>query len=421
MRLINFIDLFAGIGGIRLGFENACKKLEIESRCVFTSEIKLHARKILAQNHPSEEIFGDIRTVDAKEIPDFDFLLGGFPCQAFSLAGKRLGFQDTRGTLFFEVERILKEKQPFGFILENVEGLVIHDRENPKERIGRTLATILSHLEELGYKVSWKVLNASDFGIPQNRRRIYIVGTRLDAPNLDGFPVVRNPISSILKHGLPCGKSEFINKLLENYSVEELEGKTVTNKRGGENSIHGWNLGIRGETTKEQQELLSAMLLERRKRSYANELGIPWKDGMPLTFQQIQSFCKEEDLQQMLDDLVKKRYLCLKPLKTKEEPSIFGYDIVGGKMSFEVGKILSPNDVAPTLVASDMDRLFVADGGGLRRLTLREGLRLFGYPEDFKFEINEKDGYDLLGNTVVVPVIEAVSSRVLEVFLSQSK
>lgn len=133
MKIIRFIDLFSGIGGIRKGFEQACTEIGINCKCVFSSEIKPYAVSVFKQNHPNEDIFGDITKIEAKEIPDFDFLLAGFPCQAFSAAGKRLGFEDTRGTLFFEVERIIKEKCPLGFVLENVEGLVNHDKKNPKD------------------------------------------------------------------------------------------------------------------------------------------------------------------------------------------------------------------------------------------------------------------------------------------------
>ena len=416
MKEIRFIDLFSGIGGIRLGFENACKKFGLDSECVLTSEIKPYAREVLRLNHPNDEIAGDIREVRTSDIPDFDFLLGGFPCQAFSTAGKRLGFQDTRGTLFFEIERILKDKKPFGFVLENVDGLVIHDKENPKDKIGRTLKTILSHLESLGYGISWRVLNASDFGVPQNRRRIYIVGTRNGAPNLEDFPICRKMLGEVLESGVAGEDSPFIRKVLSRYSASELIGKSFNDKRGGESNIHSWDLDLKGETSKEQRNLLSAMLKERRRKMRAGEAGIVWKDGMPLSMNQIRTFFDSEELPEMLDNLVGKRYLKVKEISD----GVYGYDICSGKMSFEVNEVLNPSGIAPTLVATDMDRLFVEDNGNLRRLTLREGLRLFGYPEDFRFDISRNDGYDLLGNTVVVPVIEGVAGRLLEIFVKES-
>lgn len=158
-----FIDLFAGIGGIRLGFES------VGGHCVFSSEFDEDACKTYEANfneHPS----GDITKIDAKAIPDFDILLGGFPCQAFSIIGKKLGFADeTRGTLFFEIERILKEKRPKAFMLENVKNLKSHDN-------GNTYRIIKSHLQNLGYNVYESVLNSLDFGVPQKRERIFIVG-----------------------------------------------------------------------------------------------------------------------------------------------------------------------------------------------------------------------------------------------------
>ena len=158
-----FIDLFAGIGGIRLGFES------VGGHCVFSSEFDEDACKTYEANfgeHPS----GDITKIDAKDIPDFDILLGGFPCQAFSIIGKKEGFaNETCGTLFFDIERILKEKQPPAFMLENVRNLTAHDN-------GNTFKIIKEHLERLGYHVYAKVLNALDFGVPQKRERIIIVG-----------------------------------------------------------------------------------------------------------------------------------------------------------------------------------------------------------------------------------------------------
>lgn len=168
-----FIDLFAGIGGIRLGFES------VGGHCVFSSEFDEDACKTYEANfgeHPS----GDITKIEAKDIPDFDILLGGFPCQAFSIIGKKEGFDnETCGTLFFEIERILKEKMPQAFMLENVRNLTAHDK-------GKTFSVILTHLEALGYNVYAKVLNALDYGVPQKRERIIIVGFKDDI--LFSFP-----------------------------------------------------------------------------------------------------------------------------------------------------------------------------------------------------------------------------------------
>ncbi len=158
-----FIDLFAGIGGIRLGFESA------GGHCVFSSEFDEDACTTYEANfgeHPS----GDITKIDAETIPDFDILLGGFPCQAFSIIGKKEGFaNETCGTLFFDIERILKAKLPPAFMLENVRNLVAHDN-------GNTFRVIKTHLEALGYHVHAQVLNALDYGVPQKRERIIIVG-----------------------------------------------------------------------------------------------------------------------------------------------------------------------------------------------------------------------------------------------------
>lgn len=172
MHSIRVIDLFAGVGGIRLGFQNAATELGLETECVFTSEIDSWACKTYSKNFSKDNHSPqcDITKVHETEIPDFDVLLAGFPCQAFSIAGKRGGFEDTRGTLFFDVARIVKEKRPRAFLLENVKGLVNH-------KGGKTLDTIINTLkEDLGYNVFFKVLNAKDFNVPQNRERIYIVG-----------------------------------------------------------------------------------------------------------------------------------------------------------------------------------------------------------------------------------------------------
>jgi len=165
-----FIDLFAGIGGFRLAFQN------LEGKCVFTSEWDKYSKQTYKANF-GEIPFGDITKAETKNyIPDnFDVLCAGFPCQAFSIAGRRGGFEDTRGTLFFDVAEIIKNKQPKAIFLENVKGLRNHDK-------GKTLATILNVLrEDLNYYVPEpQILNAKEFGVPQNRERIFIVGFRKD-------------------------------------------------------------------------------------------------------------------------------------------------------------------------------------------------------------------------------------------------
>ena len=173
-----YIDLFAGIGG----FHQAADALG--GKCLFASEIDAEAKKAYEANyHLTPQ--GDITKIDAADIPDHDVLFAGFPCQPFSIIGARRGFDDTRGTLFFEIARILEAKRPRLFILENVKQLRGHDR-------GRTFAVILEKLDALGYHVSWKILNALDFGLPQKRERMIIVGFRNRLVKFD-FPKGEGP------------------------------------------------------------------------------------------------------------------------------------------------------------------------------------------------------------------------------------
>lgn len=438
MKTVKFIDLFAGLGGLRLGFEQAFNSKGIETECILTSEIKPAAIKALNKNFNHKKLVGNICEIDANSIEDFDFLLAGFPCQPFSSAGNRLGFADTRGTLFFEVERILKIKKPYGFLLENVEGLVTHDLENKGDKIGKTFKVILKKLEDLGYNVEWKLLDSKKFGVAQSRKRVYITGTLDKKVNLEEFQESREVLKDILENNLKTEDTEFSKCLFKKFSPEELYGKSIKDKRGGSGNIHSWDLGLKGKITVEQKELLSELLKERRKKKWAEEIGIKWMDGMPLTVEQIKTFYNKPNLKEMLEDLDKKGYL--KKEYPKKEVTIIadngkvtkkrvqdeskekGYNIVSGKLSFEYNKILDPNDIAPTLVAMDVDKLGIIDNGGIRSLSLREGLRLFGYPEtytleDFNNPKDMKSGFDLLGNTVVINVVKEVSNRIANTYI----
>lgn len=431
-KSIKFIDLFAGLGGTRIGLELALNEAGLTGECVFTSEIKSHAIEAYKHNFRGEDVAGDITKIDAKDIPDFDILLAGFPCQPFSSAGVRRGFMDTRGTLFFDIERILKEKQPAAFLLENVEGLVTHDRVDKTKPIGRTLETILLHLDELGYHVTWKVLDASKYGVPQKRKRIYIAGSLKNKVNLEDLTEVDSKIADILQTNLSDGhylKSEFVKKLQSHYSLEQMRGKQIKDKRGGPNNIHSWDIEIKGKISEEQKRLIEELLKQRRRKSWAISKGIPWSDGMPLTLEEIETFHAQtlfehkmtadeyrQHLQNLLDDLVMKGYLTFElPKKTTPEYQEKGYNIVVGKLSFEISNILDPEGITPTLVATDVTRLAVADNKGVRRLTVKEGLRLFGFPYDYNIpdSIGYNKAFDLLGNSVSVNAIKIVSDRLL--------
>lgn len=416
-RTVKFIDLFAGLGGIRLGFETAFKKKGFTPVCVFSSEIKDYAIKAYKNYYKEEDVAGDITKIPASDIEDFDFLLAGFPCQPFSAAGLGLGFEDTRGTLFFEIERILKEKKPYGFLLENVEGLITHDG-------GHTLSIIVDHLKKLGYFVSYRLIDSQYFGLAQSRKRVYIVGSKDAHISLDNFDEHTSVLGDILETGLPTVDSAFTQKLFAHFTPEQVIGKAIKDKRGGTDNIHSWEIGLKGDTTEEQAQLLNRLLRERRKRKWAAEIGIDWMDGMPLTEQQIATFFPLENLKEFLDELVNMGYLTLEyPRKKKDgrripdETKPKGYNIVAGKLSFEFTKILDPHALAPTLVAMDVSHLGIVDGDGIRRLSIREGQRLCGFPEDYDLSfLKESEAFDLLGNTVCVPVIEAISERLADVY-----
>lgn len=441
MKEIKFIDLFAGMGGIRLGFEQAFNQTDFKTKCILTSEIKPSAIETLKNNFEHYDFSTDVTKIDINNLEDFDFLLAGFPCQSFSSAGNRDGFCDTRGTLFFEVEKILKEKRPYGFILENVEGLVKHDLRNKDDKIGQTLETIIKSLENLEYKVNWKVLDSQNFGLAQSRKRIYIVGTLNNKIGLDDLTVFpKTTFKDIQEFNKNTMDTNFTKKLISHLPINKLYGKSIKDKRGGSSNIHSWDFGLKGDILEIQRLLLTTLLKERRKKHWAEKIGIDWMDGMPLTLEQIKTFFQDDDLENNLNDLVKKGYIRFEHPKakitkitptgssiTRREYDITkpkGYNIVSGKLSFEFSKILDPNDITPTLVASDVEKLGVIDGEGIRKLSLKEGLRLFGYPENYSLDIFDKNissrrkGFDLLGNTVAVPVIHEISKKLVASYIS---
>lgn len=209
---LRFIDLFAGIGGIRLGLERA------GGVCVFSSEWDAEAAQTY-EAYFGERPAGDITKVPNSAVPDHDILAGGFPCQAFSIIGGMKGFSDTRGTLFFEIERILRAKQPKAFLLENVKNLASHDG-------GRTFKVILEHLKALGYHVHWRILNALNFNLPQKRERVIIVGFKENHPfEWPASQPLRKKLADVLESDEDVNKKHFASEKMRLSVQARLQGK----------------------------------------------------------------------------------------------------------------------------------------------------------------------------------------------------
>ncbi len=318
-----FIDLFAGIGGFRLALQN------LGGKCVFTSEWDSKAKETYRANF-GEIPFGDITQEKTKSyIPnDFDILCAGFPCQAFSIAGKRAGFEDTRGTLFFEVAEIIKKKQPKAILLENVKGLRNHDK-------GRTLNTILNVLKnDLNYYVpNPQILNAKDFGLPQNRERIFIVGFHKDT-----------------------GINQFQYPVPLNYDVSFKS--------------------VKEEKVVSVKYYLSNVYLETLKKHKARHAS----KGNGFGYQIIS------------DEGIANSVMC-------------------GGMGRERNLVYDNRlkDFTPvTNIKGDVNRQ------GIRKMTPREWARLQGFPDEYIIPVSDASAYKQFGNSVALPVVEAVASQILK-------
>lgn len=422
MKTIRFIDLFSGIGGMRLAFEAAARSLNLETECVLSSEINPDAQLVYQTNF-CDTPSGDIRLID--QLPEHQILLAGFPCQSFSYAGKKAGFGDTRGTLFFEMVRLIDTFKPQAFIFENVRGLVSHDS-------GQTLETIKGEMTDRGYSFDYFVLNSSNFSLPQNRVRVYLVGILNASPQfrlvsdlgpkdshssnhqqLSLFSPLSQPVTvaDILEDN-PDAKydcsPEFVNALKQivNNEFDRLHGIRLIDYRGG-NSIHSWELSLRGECSLDEIELMNLFILKRRNKEFGHH-----QDGKLLTKEQIATFFDRPNLDKILDSLVKKKYL---------QRNNQLYKPVSGNFSFEVYKFLDPAKVSVTVVASDANRLGVYHNHRVRRITPREAARLQGFPDNFSLHSNDDKAYHQLGNSVSVNVVKTVAEEVIKNVLYSAK
>lgn len=411
---MNYVDLFAGIGGFRYGIQAFQEKHPTFSfKCIKSVDIKKDALLTYNTNFQEENKATDIR--DVKNLPHFDILCAGFPCQPFSSAGKKQGLEDEgRGDLIFEVLRICRESSPNILLLENVSNIETIEK-------GEVLKRIVREFEQIGYHIQCLSVNASEVGLAQDRKRLFIIGSlQHGIGKLSITPTKPVTLKDILDTTDTTSKlpQAFLDKLLL-LPEEELVGKSIKDKRGGEDNIHSWDIEYHGKISERQKTLLNKLLLERRKKKWAAEKKIQWMDGMPLSFAEIKTFVPEEDLQADLDDLVKKKYLTMEYPKelvngkrVPKESLPIGYNIAKGKLSFPISKILHPDELTPTLTATDSSKLAVYVKGCIRQLNEKELKALCGFPSSMKLPAGV-NMYDLFGNMVCPPVITAILASLL--------
>jgi len=416
-KTVNYIDLCCGIGGFRIALENFQKKnSNLKFNCVLSADIKDDAIKTYNLNFNENNT--KINIFDIKEIKNFDLLCAGFPCQPFSSAGNKKGFDDNRGGIIFKIIDLCKKYKPKNVILENVSNLIILEN-------GKPLKKICDEFNNIGYFVTYKKLNSIDFGVPQNRERVFIVCSLEKNIDINKIEYINsdNKLNSIIDYTAKYTDIEidFSNKILDLHSKTPLFGYKMQDKRGGQNNIHSWDLGLNGDLSVCERNLMNKIMTERRKKHWAEKKNIEWMDGMPLTLEEISTFINDKDflnesnLEQMLHNLVMKKYLKLeKPKKlisgkrVYDENGEVGYNICKGKLSFPITNILDPNSTSPTLTATDSNKLAVIiDNKFIRKLNDNELKLLCGFPLSY----NLPDGinkYDLFGNMVIPTVVEGL-------------
>ena len=368
---MRYLSLFSGIGGFELGIKKAYEDIKTQQGyserqteldnsysdlsnnrdinkspiCIGYSEIDKYAIQIY-EKHFNHKNWGDITAIIASELPDFDLLVGGFPCQAFSIAGKRGGFDDTRGTLFFDIARILKEKRPRNFILENVKGLLSHDS-------GRTFKTIISTLVELGYCVEWQVLNTKNFGVPQNRERVFIVGHFGGIPERKVFPI--------------GSETEMV----------------VKSKQPTEVQIASTIAGAGGHIANGEYKGMNLIQINNPKHSNDRVYG---EDGVAPTLNTMQGGLRQP---------------FVAPVLTPDRPN----KRQNGRRFKEDGE--------PSFTLTGQDKHGVYDGMKIRRLTPKECERLMGFPDGWTEGVSDTQRYKCLGNALVSNVVVEIVKKLL--------
>ena len=437
---MKYFSTFSGIGGFELGIGDVAE-------CVGFSEVDKYATQIYKKHFPNHKNYGDITRIAAESIPDFDLFVGGFPCQSFSIAGKRAGFQDTRGTLFFDIARILKHKRPRYILLENVKGLLSHDN-------GKTFQTILTVLTDIGYHIQWQVLNSKNFGVPQNRERVFIVGHLRGTPRPEVFPIGgsssenKNPGPGLtpinFKHKAGDGMATRSRKRTELsctlaakpgqngamlvqrrqiiqlnkpkhsndriYSDEGLS-PTLNTMQGGnrqpfikvDESLNGMVSCKHGKTSKLDDRTLEGKEKLRRKEECLLCMQEKEKDRHP---PQERGLARQPsgELRGDVSDL---------PLPSSQSNK----DMQSGEMQQENEKVRILRETRPEVQEvgkSSQDKTqSILQGARIRRLTCVECERLQGFPDGWTEGLSDTQRYKCLGNAVTVNVIQAIIEKLI--------
>jgi DNA (cytosine-5)-methyltransferase 1 len=393
---MKYFSLFSGIGGFELGIQrasdNKCspecqepKQEEPQERrkwsigeqgegvlsrqnaplCVGYSEINKYATKIYQQHFPEHRNYGDATKINAADLPDFDMLCGGFPCQSFSIAGKRKGFEDTRGTLFHEILRIASEKRPGTIFLENVKGLLSADR-------GRCFGVIICSLDELGYVVEWQVLNSKNFGVPQNRERVFIIGHLRGEPFREVFPLRKSIEVLEREHG------EI--KMIQN------SGKEIARVYGSD----GLSPTLKGKTGGWQEPKVFQVHRKNELREHTDTVACLQATGRGIGSKMMVNL-HQWRTGEYGDGIKENESFTLDQGSGRDYCIINGAVRSGGRGSLE---------------RHQWD--IVEQRNSIRRLTPVECERLQGFPDNWTCGISDSQRYKCLGNAVTVNVIEEI-------------
>lgn len=419
---MQFVELFAGVGGFHLGISQALQG----GVCVYANEWDKYAAQTYSKNFKGEYLdTTDITNVAATDIPAHDCLVGGFPCQSFSIAGKRRGFEETRGTLFFEIARLLAHHRPRHLVLENVEGLLTHD-------IGKTFQTVLGVLADLGYRVEWQVLNSSNFGVPQSRKRVYIVGHLRDQCTEQILPIIGQQ-PTIAQNLVTVGNKTLHKKATAN-TIDANYHKGLDNHQqrtgvvvGGTLRTHNDGKGFRrtkdglaptlpararDDGSGQAIVLIPQVNRTNGKREVTHTEGniVPtlrathYKSGdnQPKIVQRARGK-NEGGEHDIAPTLTGKSYQdnnhVAIPVLTPDRP-----------VKRQNGRRFK-DDGDPAFTVNTIDKHGVYDGQIIRRLTPIECERLQGFPDNWTAGVSDSQRYKQMGNAVTVNVVKAIFER----------